>query len=402
MKWARMIPILVAAIASVALVYPASAQSLKPEDAYLSSQRSLNRYFGVSLEIPVDLKLSPTPLPLAQGAKRWLLALRAGSGVHMVMVMMVASTAPKKGHVAGALRSDFGDTWPEPGKAVRLEIGGQPFWKISDPAKPETDTANTIEYGGIVRDYLLTIRIHTDDGPIPDGFTDMVEHAAFVSPADVAARKTADMVAYAGPALPELGQPTPAIAALAAGTTTGRVYRNDALGISYHVPDGLEPASPLDVKEPQAWGGDTDPARARQIAVTCTRPLFVADDSTHPHDGHVAASAMITAIDPLCLQGARFPDSASDNAETEAIARALAEQVRLGRPGSSLSGRVYSVDNKVFLTLAGTVYGTDPGTGLKIPNRLRIIATQLSGYVVVWTFMAPDTATLERLATTLH
>lgn len=402
MNWPGILSILVAAIAFAVPACRASAPPLKPEDAYLSPERYLNRYFGLSMDIPRDLNLAPIPVPKFQGEQRWLLALRAGAKSHAVTVTITASAPPKNGKVASALRSEFEADYPGPGKAERVEIGGETFWRFFMPAKPETDSANIVEYGGIVRDYLITFRIATKVGSVPDGFTAMIESATFVPPAEIAAQRTADMVPYAGPALPELGQPTSAIAPLDPGTLSGRDYRNNFLGIGYRIPDDLQPQP---VSQPgtvparfQAWGGDTDPKTAEQIAQTCTRPLLVADDGKSHTDGHVSPAVMITAIDPLCLQGAHFPASPSDERSAQSLAEALAEQVRLGRPGSTMTAGLYRAGDHMFLKLSGRFYGTERASGLRIPNQLRMIATELDGYIVAWTFVAPDTATVDRLA----
>lgn len=405
MQSARTLSIIVLAIAFAVGGSVASAQAVKPEDGYLSPERYLNRYFGLSLDIPAQLNLVPIPVPEVQGAKRWLLALQAGAKSHAVTVTITASAPPKKGKVAPALRADFGEDFPytQPSKAARVEIGGQKFWKMSVPATPETDTANVTEYGGVVRDYLLTIRIATEAGPLPDGFQQMIESASFVPESQVPVQRTAEMFQYAGPALPELGPPTPAIARLQPGVTDGRTYRNDVLGIAYNIPNGLraEPAQ-LDgaglSARLAAWGGDGDPKMAQQIANTCTKPLLVADAGQRQNDGHVTPSVMITAIDPACLQGAHFPASSADKQAVQSLAESLGRQVRLGRPGSTMKGEIYRAGDRIFLSLTGVFYGTEPGTGLRIPNRLRMIATQLDAYVVVWTFVAPDRETVERLA----
>jgi hypothetical protein len=63
-----------------------------------------------------------------------------------------------------------------------------------------------------------------------------------------------------------------------------------------------------------------------------------------------------------------------------------------------MNGRVYRSDGHVLLNLSGLLYGTEPATGLKIPNRIRMLATEMNGYVVVWTFVAPDMPTLDRVS----
>ena len=388
MNCARILSAILAVIC-VAVPSFATPPPIQPEDGYISQSLYLNRYFGLVLPIPKQLNLFPAPVPEVQGNTRWLLSLRAKTDAHAVVVTVWATPPPKHGGIPADLQSDFPDAYSGTGGPTRVDIGGQRFWKITVPPSAQADVPNAVEYGAVVRDYLLKIRI-TKVGEIPAAFTRFVESAVFVPSGEIEGKRTAEMVKYSGPALPELGRPTPAIARLESGTTVGNEYRNDMLGIAYRIPAGLQ-ARPFE-----------NPSKSspieQQVAVTCTRPLFFADDGKRPNGGHSNVALTITAMDPACLQGAYFPTSLSDTAALQTLAEVLASRIPSGRPGLKMDGRVQRVGDHLFVILSGIFYETEPGTGLKIPNRMRLIATESNGYVVTWTFLAPDRESLESAA----
>ncbi len=377
---------------------PSSSATLKPEEGYLSATRYLNRYFGLSFAIPKELDLLPVPVDHVQGTTRWLLGLRNIEETPPVTVIITAEPQTKKDPVS-VLRSEFTEL---PAKPKPVTIGGQNFWKAASSRKEDAPLKQTVAYAGVVRDYLIKI-ILTAQGVVPESLITAVEGASFVAPEAVAAARTSDMVEYAGPALPELGKPTDAIATLAPGSTDARRYRNDTLGIDFAIPPGLN-AHPLNTAfesaQEQMLGSDGANAMEHKIDHTCSRTLLVADDGTQPKNGHVSPTVMLTVLDRLCVGGVRFPRSVSDTREIKLVAAILADRIRSVHAGTEMKGRVYSLRGHIMLNLSGSLYGTEPGTGLRIPNRVRLIATELNGYWVLWAFLAPDKANLDRITNT--
>src|SRR4051812_23774798 len=102
-----------------------AAPALQPQDAYLSPDRYLNRYFGLS--IPLPLKLTPVPVAEVQGVTHWLLGLQSDSGKTAVTLIITAEPPPKKPDPRAVLRSEFSAT--EASKPVAVSLGPQEFWK---------------------------------------------------------------------------------------------------------------------------------------------------------------------------------------------------------------------------------------------------------------------------------
>ena len=373
--------------------------TVKPEDGYLSPTRYLNSYFGLSLTFPADPELVPALLSEVQGNTRWLLAARTMSTSPAALLVVTAGPHGKK-DAASILRADFTDLEDKPRPVT---IGGQSFMRVAVPRKPEMQQSQTVEYAGIVQDYVLRIRISTTSGEVPAALTEAIEKADFLAPEAIAGARTADMTDYEGPALPELGKPTDAISRLEAGAIDATHYRNDTLGIDFAIPQGLKPVPPGTLDEVSEPGQDKSRGRATameaQVSQTCTRRLLFAEQDAHRADGHLGPAVTLRAIDRLCMGGVRFPSSTSDTRDVRLVAGLLAE--RLHTPHSNdMRGRVYTLEGHVMLNVTGVYYGTDSGTGLRIANRVRLIATELARYWVLWTFIAPDTAALDRVANT--
>jgi hypothetical protein len=373
---------------------------VKVEDGYLSQTRYLSRYFGLAITFRKELNPTPTPVSQVQGSTRWLLGVQTLVDKTSSNILITATVATKKDTVS-ELRSDFTEMSEKP-KSVT--IGGQSFWKATVPHKPDPQQPQTVEYAGMVLDRVIKIRIMTSAGVVPDALTAAIEGASFLAPDAVAAARTSDMAEYEGPALPELGKPTDAIAKLDAGASDGRRYRNDVLGLDFVIPEGLkvhrdtELQREIESGHDRVWGDDRRAAFEHQVAQACTRPLLYAEGSAHPRDAHVSPIVMITAVDHLCMGGVRFPTSTANTGDINLVAQMLARQIRTAHSGSQMKGRVYSLEGHVMLNLSGLLYGTEPATGLRVPNHIRLVATELSGYWVIWTFIAPDTTVLDRLS----
>jgi len=403
MFWGRLTSVVLSAalVAAPSLRASASSASVKPEDGYLAPGRYLSRYFGLSLLFPGELKLMPAPIPQVQGSTRWLLGLQTTAGNASSLLITAAPRTNRDKDVVASLRADFTDL---PDKHKPVTIGGQSFWKVVTPRQPDPQQPQIVEYAGGVRDYLLKIRLATNSGAVPEALTAAIEHASFLAPDAVNAARTSDMIDYAGPALPELGKPTEAIARLDPGIIDGRRYRNNSLGIDFVVPEGLQVhnlgALQAETTSGEIWGTDGAASVEHHVGETCTRPLLVADAGTRPSSGHISPTVMLVAVDRLCVGGVRFPASVSDTASVKLVAGLMAQRVRAAHSGSEMKGRVYSLEGHIMLNLTGVLYGTESGTGLRVPNRIRMIATEIGQYWLIWTFVAPDTVALDRLSST--
>lgn len=191
---------------------------------------------------------------------------------------------------------------------------------------------------------------------------------------------------------------TPKLAALPAGTLSGGLYANPALGITFQVPAG--------------WDATTDPARsvildnhkANGPANRCSRVLlsFFAPGKV---EGRFNSAAALFVIDPQCLTQTPFPTSIEDKSAfgkvADAIIKPFTHSPFISPHGVDAS--IFLRQKHIVLQLTGTLTINaieDPHSHAEEPIDINtsFAFTQARGYWIAWGYTATD-ASLEPLDT---
>ena len=404
--WAHTRTALGVLVLLVSLYAGAAPAQVQPQDGYLSSERYVSRFFGFSIVFPKALFLQPLRLAVVQGNVRWLLGLQTGPEQPACSIVITATPAPENGKPSEWLRAEMKGKNREIDTLREIELGGVAFWRAELKPQLGEVEAGLTEYVGAVQGYELTIRLAGVPGDTLDSLRSALEAATFLDKAAIPERPGDGLATYAGPAYPDLSHPTEAIAALRPGVVEGRSYKNEALGLDFEIPDGLEPRGKdllqrdIETGREKAWGETPHARLEHEVAMACSRPLLLADEGRESSDGHAVAAVMMTALDPLCLAGIHFPKSIQDGPALQMAAVAVSGQLLSRHTLNQTQGKAYSRRGHIFLSVTGVFYRPEPDTKLRVANFVRVVTTELNGYWVSWAFVAPDKSSLERISNT--
>ena len=388
----------------VAVQASGAPPGVQPQDGYLSSDRYLSRFFGLSIVFPKELSLQPLRMAEEQGNVRWLLGLETAADQPPCRILITATEAPQKGKPGDWLREEMERQNREVDKLRAIKIGGVAFWRAEVKPRLGEEQVGSVEYMGGIEGYELRIRLGGDLGANLDALRSALEAATFLDSAEIPTKAPSGMAAYTGPAYPDLSYPTEAIAALKPGTVEGRSYKNPALGLNFQIPDGLQPRGEemlqrdIETGHERIWENTRHARLEHDVAMACSRPLLLADEGRESSDGHAVAAVMMTALDPACLGGIHFPKSVQDGPALQMAAVAVSGQLLSKHTLNQTQGKAYARRGHIFLNVTGTFYRPEPDTKLRVVNFVRVISTELNGYWVIWAFVAPDKGSLDRLS----
>ncbi len=405
-----------ASSAAPATASPASSAPHYPEQAYLSSTRYTNEFFGFSLDLPADAHLQPIPEPVATDGRIQLLQL--GGPVPADAAVSIAALPPggrgaldAKAVLRKALDQELFRGVEELRGLSKTTLAGHQFYFY--------ETRRGIDQhmlaGANLDNYVVLVQLGARNESMVKELESSLQHIAFFAPSQVRQYITADAQAYEGPAisshrLAQLESDPPGNH-IDPGKLDGGVYRNPALGLSYQVPSGwfaesqgavlpaIERARVSDSLD-GLLGGPPDAGFAeRQLMKACSRTLFSVWAKRPGPNGQIPyddfGEVTLSAISAECFPGVKFPSSATD----AQAARDFLLLVGLTHPvlRDMRDARAFSSHGAVFLLLHGTV-------GFKVPNdelsrRLSVAMaiTQRHGYLLTWFFAAPHDSELQQL-----
>jgi hypothetical protein len=175
------------------------------------------------------------------------------------------------------------------------------------------------------------------------------------------------------------------------GMLSGNTYTNDALGLSYQVPDGWK-GDPDPKDEPIDWRGP------HKVANRCSRVLLWATPVSKI-EGRFNPTATVFVTDPACLGIAAFPESVEQVEEINKVAKKMGDSFNYTPFMSPYGNAVhqFSSHGRVVIQVTGglVINAVERGHGkTKEPLEVKtsFTFTEANGYLVVWAYVANESS----------
>src|ERR1017187_2413287 len=321
----------------------ASAEQHYPEQAYLSTARYPNGFFGFSFELPADAHLEPVSQPVAADGRIQLLKLGGPSPADAAVTIVAfppqsQEALEAKAVLRKALDQELFRGVEELRALSKTMLAGHQFYFYETRHGIDEHMLAAANLDG----YVVLVELAAHNEKMVKDLESCFQHVVFFAPQQVRQYIAADALAYEGPAISShrLAQlnADPPESQIDPGRLESGIYRNPALGFSYQLPSGwfvepqgavlpaIERARANDSLSPLLGGGTPNAGAAeRQLMKACSRTLFSVwakqpgADGQIPYDefGEVTFSAMPAE----CFPGMKFPASSADQ-------RALRENLR--------------------------------------------------------------------------
>ena len=396
---------------------PIAAERHYPEQAYLSTTRYTNEFFGFSFDLPTGAHLEPIPKPVATDGRIQLLELGgpppADAAVSIVALPPRGSEAlDAKTMLRKALDQELFRGVEELRALSKTTLAGHQFYFYETRRGIDQHMLAAANLDG----YVVIVQLGAHNENMVKDLESSFQRLVFFAPAQVRQYIAADAQAYEGPAISShrLAQleADPPEGHIDPGRLEGRVYRNAALGFSYQVPSGwivesqgavlpaIERARATDSWAALLDGGTPNAGVAeRRLMKACSRTLFSVWAKRPGADGEIQyddfGEVTLSAISAECFPGVKFPSNSID----QQALRDFLLQIGLTHPilRDMRDAKAFTYQGMVFLLLHGTV-------GFKIPNdelsrRLSVAMaiTERRGYLLTWFFAAPHDSELQQL-----
>jgi hypothetical protein len=395
----------------------ASAEQHYPEEAFLSSTRYTNGFFGFSFELPADAHLEAISQPVAADGRIQLLKL-GGPSPADAAVSIVAfppqsqQTQETKALLRNALDQELFRGVEELRALSKTMLVGHQFYFYETRRGIDQHMLAAANLNG----YVVLVELGAHNEKMVKELESCFQRVVFFAPPQVRQYIMADAQPYEGPAISShrlaLLQADPPESHIDPGKLEGSVYRNPALGFSYQLPPGwfvesqgavlpaIERARATDSWAALFDGGTPNGGAAeRQLMKACSRTLFSVWAKQPGADGQIPyddfAEVTLSAISAECLPGVKFPASSADQ-------RVLREfLLRLGRTHPILhdmrDGEFFTSQGMVFLLLHGSSAFKVPNDELSRRLSVAMAITERRGELLTWFFAAPHDSELEPL-----
>lgn len=386
------------------------ASEADPEDAFLSSTKYTNIFFGFEFGFPPQAGLKPIPTTSPLDRRTELLEMLGPAPQHALVSICAFEYKGKNWTDAkGILRRDLDQELftgvEELHGLSKATIDGHQFYYF----ETRKALAQHVELATELNGYVVLALLQATDPKMVKDLTSAFYHVKFFSPQEVKRHIEPDAVAYEGPAvssqrLRELKAAPPA-ERMDPGKVKGNVYRNTQIGFLYEFPQGwsvqsqgaVEPA--VERYREKVLDQPGMGPRERDVVKACRRTLLSAWKSTPGADGQVRyedfGEVTLSAMPLSCFPNIRFPDNPKD-----------ADAVRRFLMGYSLTqpiqrdmrdARSFEAGGKTFVLTSGTIAYKDDGDSLSRRISVATALTQHRGYLLVWLFAAPHDAELRDL-----
>ena len=392
----------------------ASAKSavaeLDPEDAFLSSTRYTNAYFGFEFEFPSDARLKPIPMPASLNRCIQLLQL-GGPSPQRAGVSICAyeykgkNWTDAKGILRQQLDQDLFTGVEELHGLSKTTIDGHQFYYFETRRGVEQHREFATELNG----YVLLVVLEANDPQMMKNLASAFSQLRFFPPQEAQRQAGPEAVAYDGPAvsshrLREL-KASPPVDRMDPGKIEGNVYRNAQIGIQYEFPQGwslhpqgaVEPAV-LRYREKVSDEPVMGP-RERDVVKACRRTLVSAWKSKPGEDGEVPyddfGEVTLSAMPLSCFPNIRFPDNPHDVTAVRIFLLGFSFSQPLQRDMSD--ARTFEASEKTFVLTHGTIAFKQAGDELSRRISVSMLLTEQRGYLLVWLFAAPHDDELREL-----
>jgi hypothetical protein len=395
----------------------ASAEQPYPEQAYLSSARYTNGFFGFSFELPVDAHLEAISQPVADDGRIQLLKLGgpppADAAISIVAFPPQSQEALEaKAVLRKALDQELFRGVEELRALSKTMLASHQFYFYETRHGIDQHMLAAANLDG----YVVLVELAAHNEKMVKDLESCFQHVVFFAPQQVRQYIAADAQAYEGPAISShrLAQLSadPPESHIDPGKLESGIYRNPALGFSYQLPPGwfvepqgavlpaIERARAKDSLAPLLDGGTPNAGAAeRQLMKACSRTLFSVWAKQPGADGQIPyddfGEVTVSAMSAECFPGMKFPTSSADQ-------RALREfLLRLGRTHPILrdmpDGKILTSQGMLFLLLHGSSAFKVPNDELSRRLSVAMAITERRGYLLTLFFAAPHDSELEPL-----
>jgi len=381
-----------------------------PEDAYLSSVRYTNAFFGFDFTLVREAGLTPVPQPAAMGRQIQLLEMAGGTPAHAA-VSLAAYEYKNKNYTdaKGILRKDLDQELfigvQELHGIGKTTVGGRPFFYY----ETRRGIDQHIVLAGEMTGYVLKADLRARDIQLLHQMLAAFNNAEFFPVNEAQRRAGADAKVYQGPAvsaqhLREVREEVPA-EHIDPGKIEGNVYRNSQLGVTYEFPKGwnVEPAGAIEPAveryREKVTGEPLLGPRERAVVKACRRTLLSLWRTKPQSSGDVPyddfGEATLSVMPLSCFPNIRFPEDVKDSAAVRQFIVGLSFTQPLQR--DMTVARSYAINGKTFVVTQGTIAYKDDGDALSKRVSVALAMTESRGYLLTWLFAAPHESELREL-----
>ncbi len=175
------------------------------------------------------------------------------------------------------------------------------------------------------------------------------------------------------------------------GTLSGNTYTNNALGLSYQIPDGWK-GDPETKGKPIDWRGPD------KIANRCSRVLLWLTPVSEI-EGRFNPVAAVFVTDPVCLGVGAFPESVEQTKEINNVAKKMGDSFNYTPFMSPYGNAIHPFSSQgrvVIQATGGLVINALTGRHVKTKEPLEVKTsfsfTEANGYLIVWAYVATESS----------
>ncbi len=388
-----------------------STESGYPEQAYLSSSRYVNQYFGFSFDLPTEAHLTPQPEPAARDGSIPLLDLAGPAPEDAEIAIAAIPAGGGKGDDAKVLMRQLLDQ--ELYRGVE-ELHGLSKTSLSGHQFYLFETRRGIEQHMLLAttsgEYILRVVLAAHDEKTVKKLETSFDRVVFFAPDVAHTFVTADAKPYEGPSISShrmaMLESDPPSKHIDAGNMSGDFYENSMLGFSYRIPQGWSIESEGAVqkaverdRQTQDFGRPRLGRVERKVVDACSKTLFSAWANRPGPNGQLSyddfGEVTVTAMSLACFPNMMFPTKADDRGAFKdflreyALTHPIVDEMR--------DAKVFAQDGITFLFLEGTVAFGIPNDELSRRLSLGLAVTERRGYLLTWFFAAPHDSELRAL-----
>jgi hypothetical protein len=386
---------------------PVRAEPILPEAGFLSNTHYTSQFFGFSFDLPLTVQGHEIMMPVMPEKQHVLLALQFEQG-RQKGYMTVTADDPVAGfdvNIPEERQKEL-DQWAKAG----TQGGGLPLAPVPQFMLRSAHFYHrfnhrgrnyTAQYWTGINNYAVKIFVATDDEEFLHKAKDAMAQVKFYCPQDDGTLTTDDGKPVKVPGEPYAGPTVPTFRVNAAlhdapgknippGKVVDGIYTNDDLGLRYELPKGWKPLV-TGAGDPPL---ESTALREYRFLHACSRTLLQAIPQQQQAND-VQAAIVLRALDPDCL-AMRTPASLTDKRTADEVAASLEE---LGEFGEIGSDGLMSITGRLFMVFHGTIAAAPRGEELAARLSQTMLATRYNKLLLVWTFMASSTSTLQELPT---
>lgn len=381
-----------------------------PEDAYVTSTRYTNAYFGFSLELPDAAGLKRVPQPASTDRRIQLLEM-VGAAPERAGITLDAFEYKNKNYtdaktmLRNRLEQELFVGVEELHGIGKTSVGGRPFYYYETRRGIDQHVVLAAEMDG----YVLSANLQARDPKMVRDLMAAFSRMEFFAPQEAKRRAGPEAKLYQGPAisaqhLREVREALPG-QHIDPGKVKGRVYVNEQIGMTYEFPDGwhvepegaVEPA--VERYREKVLGEPLLGPREKAVVKACRRTLLSVWRSKPESDGEVPyddfGEVTLSTMPLACFPNIHFPDDSRDAAAVRQFIVGLSFTLPLQRDMNT--ARTYEAGGKTFVLTHGTIAYKDAGEALSRRISVALAMTVQRGYLLIWLFAAPHEDELREL-----